>query len=86
MGRAAKATPTALPLPRLRGRIGVEALSALEFAERAPTRLALLGTLHRKREREEETLALVDLHRRGRHPAVDHDGLAVMKLEASEPR
>jgi hypothetical protein len=31
----------------------VGALAALGFAERAPTRLALLGTLPRKREREE---------------------------------
>ena len=42
------------PLSRsLRGRVGVGALAALGFAERAPTRLALLGTLPRKREREE---------------------------------
>jgi hypothetical protein len=41
------------PLPLLRGRVGVGALAALGFAERAPTRLALLGTLPRKREREE---------------------------------
>jgi hypothetical protein len=39
-------------LSRLRGRVGVGALSALGLAERAPTRLALLGTLPRKRERE----------------------------------
>jgi hypothetical protein len=38
-------------LSRLRGRVG-GALSALGLAERAPTRLALLGTLPRKRERE----------------------------------
>jgi len=43
------------PLSRLRGgRVGVGALSALGFAERTPTRLALLGTLPRKRERERE--------------------------------
>jgi hypothetical protein len=30
----------------------VGALSATDFAERTPTRLALLGTLPRKRERE----------------------------------
>jgi hypothetical protein len=49
---AAEATEGALPLPRLRGRVGVGARAALGLAERAPTRLALLGTLPRKRERE----------------------------------
>ncbi len=43
---------TVRPVSRLRGRAGVGALSAMGFAERAPTRLALLGTLPRKRERE----------------------------------
>src|SRR5476651_914032 len=56
------------PLPHLRGRVGVGALSAMGFAERAPTRLASLGTLPRKREREE-------LHRRRGDAAIDHDGL-----------
>jgi hypothetical protein len=37
--------------------VGVGALSAIGFAERAPTRLALLGTLPRKREREEGVTA-----------------------------
>jgi hypothetical protein len=45
------------PLSRLRGRAGVGALSAAGLLERAPTRLALLGTLPRKREREEEVTA-----------------------------
>jgi hypothetical protein len=45
------------PLSRLRGRAGVGALAATEFAEAAPTRLALLGTLPRKREREENLTA-----------------------------
>jgi hypothetical protein len=44
------------PLSRLRGRAGVGVLSAMEFAEAAPTRLALLGTLPRKRERVEFTV------------------------------
>jgi len=39
-------------LSRLRGRVGVGALSTMGFAEATPTRLALLGTLPRKRERE----------------------------------
>ena len=43
----------ARPLPRLRGRVGVGALSASGLVESAPTRLASLGTLPRKREREE---------------------------------
>src|SRR5713226_2059970 len=40
------------PLSRLLGRVGVGALSAVGFAEAAPPRLALLGALPRKRERE----------------------------------
>jgi hypothetical protein len=60
----------ALPLPRLRGRAGVGALSTLGFAERAPTRLAefiigrrfaptrWLGTLPRKRERGRKRIRL----------------------------
>src|SRR6202165_4686613 len=38
------------PLSRLRERVGVGALSAFGLAERAPTRLGLLGPLPRKRE------------------------------------
>jgi hypothetical protein len=51
-------TSTLRPLSRpLRGRVGVEALSAAGLAEATPTRLALLGTLPRKREREEKRRA-----------------------------
>jgi len=68
------------PLPRLRGRVGVGVLSASGLAEAAPTRLALLGTLPRKREREENyTDAVVT-------PPSTTMVWPVMKLEASEPR
>jgi hypothetical protein len=51
------AASTLRPLSRAcGGRIGVGALPATGFVERAPTRLALLGTLPRKRERVEVTL------------------------------
>src|SRR5436305_661857 len=46
------------PLP-LAGRVGVGALSAMGFVEATPTRLALLGTLPRKREREGHTAGLI---------------------------
>ena len=39
------------------------ALSAIGFVERAPTRLALLGTLPRKREREGHTAGLIGASR-----------------------
>jgi hypothetical protein len=68
------------PLPRLRGRVGVGALSAWESAEAAPTRLALLGTLPRKREREETYADAVVT------PPSTTMVWPVMKLEASEPR
>ena len=55
-------------------------LSASGLAEAAPTRLALLGTLPRKREREENyTDAVVT-------PPSTTMVWPVMKLEASEPR
>jgi hypothetical protein len=53
----------AAPSPALagegRGGGSLGALSALGLAERAPTRLALLGTLPRKREREGHTADVV---------------------------
>jgi hypothetical protein len=69
------------PLPRLRGRVGVAALAAAGFAEAAPTRLALLGTLPRKRERgrSDHTDAVVT-------PPSTTMVWPVMKLDASEPR
>src|SRR5258708_39770013 len=68
-GRTVCRTLGAPPLPRLRGRAGVGALAAAGLAERAPTRLALLGTLPRKSGRGK-------LRRRRRHAAVDHNRLA----------
>jgi hypothetical protein len=57
------------PLPRLRGRVGAGALSAMGFAERAPTRLALLGTLPR------------EARERGVPPELSHHPLAAPAFE-----
>jgi hypothetical protein len=51
----------ALPLPRLRGRVGVGALSASHHVERAPTRRASRVDLPRKRERCTESAAALSL-------------------------
>jgi hypothetical protein len=67
-------------LSRLRGGAGVGALSAREYVEAAPTRLALLGTLPRKREREEGYADAVVT------PPSTTMVWPVMKVEASEPR
>src|SRR5947207_2350368 len=64
------------PSPALAGGV----LSASGLAEAAPTRLALLGTLPRKREREENYTAAVVT------PPSTTMVWPVMKLEASEPR
>jgi hypothetical protein len=57
----------------------VGARAAMGLAERTPTRLALLGTLPRKREREDYADAVVT-------PPSTTMVCPVMKLEASEPR
>jgi len=71
----------------LRGRVGVGALATTGFAEAAPTRLALLGTLPRKRERERTSRSRIDGYTAAVvTPPSTTMVWPVMKLEASEER
>ena len=58
MGERLAPVLAAAPLHDPKGLGGTR--SAMGFAERAPTRLALLGTLPRKREREKNSTVLPD--------------------------
>src|SRR5882757_8006088 len=56
------------PSPACGGGLGVGAPSAMGFAERAPTRLASLGTLPRKREREDAKTTHASSRRKDARP------------------